>query len=278
MDVQALSERILESNFGQEILHEETFLENDFDQNGSSELMHYGVLGMKWGVRKERKPKVKKKDVRYENESDQEYQARMERESRERQQQANLKAQAAQNKRELKERSASQKRQLKSQEKNLRIQQESQLKREESMRKSQERQREREAKRLDKAQRKEEQLRRERENKKTKASGQKVTTLTDQELNDAINRYQKEKQYKELSAGKVKKTAMVVGAATGAVLLAAGKAVAERQLKDVGNEKAADFLQKKGWLKTPDDKTKDRYGQRIDDLEKLVKEISKQLS
>lgn len=200
MTQEELSERIIDGNFSTDLSHEDD----------SDELEHYGVLGMKWGIRKDRKRK---------GESDVEYQNRIRSQADERQ-----KAHEIQLKKiEAKSRAQEQKRTLKSQAKASKAQAEirkKELKLQESREKTQRKNQEEQAKarkkelRLQKereeAQRKQqkeqqklqEQQRREQGKKKTKAKDKRdVTELTDQELNDIINRIQREQTYKNLTKG-----------------------------------------------------------------------------
>lgn len=195
MTQEELSERIIDGNFSTDLSHEDD----------SDELEHYGVLGMKWGIRKDRKRK---------GESDVEYQNRIRSQADERQ-----KAHEIQLKKiEAKSRAQEQKRTLKSQAKASKAQAEirkKELKLQESREKTQRKNQQEQAKarkkelRLqkerDEAQRKQklqEQQRREKDKKRTKAKDKRdVTELTDQELNDIINRIQKEQTYKDLTKG-----------------------------------------------------------------------------
>lgn len=269
MDKETISNRILDSNFGlvDDLEHsdeeneievkqtpseenEEIKMEVDTEENPPSdeggELSHYGVLGMKWGVRKDKYARVKNRDRKYEGESDQDYQRRMERESQERKAKIESKAREKQQKREIKDRAAYQKRMLKSQEKQQKMQIKAQEKQREEQRKFQEAQA--------KAQR--EQFRNEKKKSKTKSIvGDSTKTMTDQELNDAINRLRREQEYKNLikkpdSFGK--KTVKAAAAIGGGIMVAVGKQVITKQLSKYANAKIDDFAKKKGFY-VPDD-------------------------
>lgn len=243
----------------------------------SDSLEHYGVKGMHWGIRKDRDgnqtPKRKKKDRRYEDETDQEYQNRMTRESQER----IAKTQA-------KERLQSQKRSLKSQEKIQRMQIQAQKEQRQLDAKNQQKQ-----KKLDQAERKRQaelaakeakQRRKEEKAARRKAAKEQTDSkptnarnLTDKELNDAIQRLRNEQTYKQLSLqNKALPKRTVIKAATigGGILLAVGTAVAKQQLTAVGNIKAEKFLKDKYGIDT----SKAKGGKLTEDR---VKEIFTQL-
>lgn len=233
MDLETLSNRIID-DYDFETLDDDTSI--------GDALTHYGVKGMKWGVRKDRKPSTKKtnkknsmtsilrgKNRRYEEETAAAYQARMKRESQERIAKINAKQQADSEKRAIKERKVQQKMLLKSQQ------------RMEKMRiKDAENERMRQASKN--------------EEKKTDVDKNKSTkNMTDQEIRDAINRFKLEQEYrKEKNAAnlatssvmnKTLKGAAVVG---GGILLTVGKQIAIKQLSDIGNQNLDAYLVKKG--------------------------------
>lgn len=232
MDLEALSNRILDSTYGLELEHSDDIFEYDSpSENGieDSELTHYGVKGMKWGVRKERERsnnprskktlssnltrKVKFRDRRYEGESAADYKARLKREHEERLAKIESKTR------------------LKEQKKLIKLQ-EKQRKAEEKAKNVQEGSNE--------------------VNKKTKV-GEPVKKMTDQELNDAIARLRKEKEYLDLMKkpdSLLTKTIKDVNKLGGGVLVEVGKKIIVKQLSDVGNQYADDFLTKKGIKKS----------------------------
>lgn len=244
-----ISERILNDGFGLEIQHNEQSEEN---QNGTSEFQHYGVLGMKWGIRKDRKRK---------DETPQEYQARMNRESAERTAKIQAKSKADSERRAIAERAATQRRQLKSQQKIAKMQLKSQEKEKAAIRKSQEKERKKQAEADARA--REEQTKQNRQNdpdKKSKTSGG-VKSMSDQELRDAILRLRAEKEYQQMMKkpdGFLKKTAKGIGKTGGGMLLSVGKNIAVKQLSDIGNAKADAYLKKKGIKKDPAKEAEDK--------------------
>ena len=210
--VDALSERIVD----------ETFLHSDLPDDEDA-IAHYGVLGMKWGVRKDRKR---------EDETDQQYKDRMDRESRERTAKADRKARAKEQKRALKSQERIEKTRSKTQLKQTQKQIDAQAK----QRKDQQKQQEKQQARQDKERRKNE----------TKNSvlkkHQPEPTMSDKDLSDAINRLRNEKAFKELKKkpdglGKTILKTAVVG-----ILVPVGTKVVKDQLESLGG----DYLEKQG--------------------------------
>lgn len=186
MDVETISRMILDASFHPPDDNLDRIIEQDGFITDPDVIQHYGILGMRWGIRRtpeqlghtiEKRPKGHRQ-----GETRQEYAERMRREERERQakraeksEKRQIKAQAKEQQRELRSREKREARVLKSQEK------ENQRKIEEARRQA------------------------EKESKKTKAahSGKQakvdVRGLSDEELAAAIRRLQMEKQYKDLA-------------------------------------------------------------------------------
>lgn len=251
--VEELSNQILDD------ISDENLSHYDGVDDSSNALEHYGILGMKWGVRKDRR---KKKDRRYPDETDQEYQNRMNRESQERQ------AKAA-----AKERAATQRATLKSQERQKRMDLRAQEKRDAANRKSQERQK----REMTKQQELEYKERKRTERQKTRSKPTNERTLNDKELKDAIQRLRDEQTYRQLSIQNKslpKRTVIKAATVGGGILLAVGTAIAKKQLTEVGNQKASAYLQKKGLLKDVP-KNQQQGAPTMDDIRNLVDEMIK---
>lgn len=163
----------------------------------SNSLDHYGILGMRWGVRRSKEElghktrKRRLRDRQYEDETPQQHQARLQRESNERAIKTQSKALEKSEKRQLKSEADKQKRLLKSQEK----QQKRTLASQEKVRQDQMRQQERQRKEQEKIR-----------DKKSSSKRQDPKSMTDQELRDAIARVQLEKQYKKMTGNALSKT------------------------------------------------------------------------
>lgn len=238
MDLETLSNMYLDGSIN-DLLHKELYLDDDQE----NALEHYGILGMKWGIRRTPEQlghRVKKKDRRYEGETEQQYQQRMARESAERIAKTEAKAKAKSEKRAIREREAAQKRELRSQERIAKRR----LKSEENLRKEQAKQNPQQD-----------------VNKKTKSNlnkGNKRTPtkdMTDQEIRDAIARLKLEKEYIDLSKkpkGVLNKT--VDG--TSKLLLQVGRNIAVGQLTKYGNQKVDDFVNKRREIKDRRTQTK----------------------
>lgn len=226
--VEELSERILDEVILHSDIPEETidkFIEIGlpnpiFPDELENAITHYGVLGMKWGVRKDRKR---------EDETDQQYKDRLDRESRERTAKADRKA-----------REKEQKRSLRSQERIEKIRTKAQLKQTQKQLDAQAKQREAQQKQQEKQQDRLEKERRKQEKKKTKSDIDKnkkessTKPMTDQQLRDAINRMQMERNYKQLS----KKPDSLGKKAFMALAVPVGLAIVKRQMTNIGNDYA----------------------------------------
>lgn len=260
IDVETLSNRILDDDFEQELVYSEFIDEDD-------SLTHYGVKGMKWGVRKDRTSVfTKKRDRRYADETDKEYQARMNREFQERTAKARAKEQAAAEKRASKERLQLQKMLLKSQERQQKMQIKSKEKDRAEQVKKQEAEAKRKAEELKKAAK-------EAAKKSSRHEIRNVRNLSDMEINEAIARFKLEQEYKKqqkaarsATAGMFSKTL----SGTGDIVMSVGKEVVKSQLKDVATDKVDDLLIKKGLKKKKSDK-----GLSKDDVNKLIEDFLK---
>lgn len=271
MDLETLSNMILDDP--------KDVVDNDLDDNF---LEHHGVKGMRWGVRKDRRSIfTKKRDRRYADETDKEYQARMNREFQERAAKARAKEQAASEKRAVKERIQTQKMLLKSQEKQQKLQAKSQ--KEEAERKAKQVKEDADRK---KRQQREDAQRKEREQiraaKEKSNTNRNVKSMSDQDLNSALARLRQEKAYfdtkkdvNKASRGVVKGGLIGAGAIAGGVLIAVGKDVAKKQLTELGNQKLEGYLVKHNYMKKPEKGNNQTSEQQMKKMiEKLLKEMS----
>lgn len=222
MTVEELSNRIIRGDlFSEEGRYICT--QNDYD-SANTNIVHYGVLGMKWGVRKDRKRK---------GETDQQYKDRMDRESRERQAEKDRKARSKDQKRSLKAQERQQKRVLRSQERTEKARQKAELAKTKANLDAQAKQRRDLQKQLEKQEaRKRKDAKKAKEKKSSKGEVKPISLMTDDELNAAINRINLEKNYK-----KAKKNPGAFGKVAATILIPVGTEVVKKTLTRVADKK-----------------------------------------
>lgn len=279
MTVNDVSDKILDENFGLDLMHSEETdsspseelneVVKSEDGNGAEiGLTHWGIKGMKWGVRRSQEElghKTRKRrfrDRQYEDETPQQHAARLQRESNERVAKTQAKEHAASEKRQLKAEADKQKRQLKSLEK----QQKMQIKSQEKARKEQ---------LQSEKEKRNNELKRQKIEAKKKAEDKYIDPrkLSDRELSDAVQRLRNEQAYKQLRVENTsfpKKTALKALGIGGGILLAVGTTVAKKQLTDIGNMKVDEYLKKKGIDTSKNGKSK---GINEDDVRRIINEI-----
>lgn len=221
MDIEILSNRILDGEIG-------SLTTIPMDNSPTIELIHHGIKGMKWGVRKDKERrntrKAKKSEKRLEGESDSDYRARMNREYQERL--AKISAKSKEKSEARTERM--QARALKSQERQAKMQI-----------KAAERQLKAQTKAKLQAQR--QQMR----DTEKQRNAQLKANIQMEKAKAAI-----EKEKKKQGGGILTKTLIGAGTVVGGIALAAGKEALKKQLTELGNQKIESYLvDKKGWMK-----------------------------
>lgn len=275
MTVEELSNRILDGDLlgnsrDDRYICERSGYDLAHSDDLTTEFAHYGVKGMRWGVRKDKdrvkkakKPsqksadKTKQKMTKIYRES-KERQAEEERKAKERQQKREIKARAAEQKRELRSKERQQKRVLKSQQElqlkqdkakaaadlkkakaQYKIQTEADVTKAKAQLKAQEKQRH-ELQRINEKQEakkaKEQKRQDSKKSKKREVSIDSSKTMSDQELRDAINRIRMEQDYKKLTKKPDSFGKKVAKAAFVSVLIPVGTTIAKNQLTKRGNE------------------------------------------
>lgn len=247
MTVEELSERIINGTFN-EIYQDNASLGDEF--------AHYGVLGMKWGVRKDRQRK---------GETDQQYKERLDRQSRERQAEADLKARSKEQKRQLKAQEKDKRRTLKSQERIEKARLKSQLSTTKANLKAQEKQRREVQKQYEKQ---EAQKRKDAAKQKSKKTSKKevtpVSMMSDEDLRAAINRINMEKQYKEAT----KRKPGILSKTAKAVIVPVGLAIVKGQLTKMANEQINTLSEKHKMKKA--EKMAGKVGEVVSDASKTL--------
>lgn len=245
MTVEELSERIVNGDF----------LEHSDDPESTIEIQHYGVLGMKWGIRRDRQRK---------GESDQQYKDRMDRQSRERIAAADRKAREKEQKRTLRSQERIQKAQIRSNERKDAAQRKAQEKQQEAQRKAQAKQQAKDNKRTKSD-----------INKNKKESSTK--SMTDAELRDAISRMRAEREYAQLSK-KPDSAATKAAKSVGKLAMKVGSGILVTQLTKVGTKKVSEILgtdDNSNKAKETAKKTKTTAEDVVDVVNKVSKTMSK---
>lgn len=261
MTVEEISNRIIDENYllrfreGVYVCDRDGYdLSHADNLDEENTIAHYGVLGMKWGIRKDRQRK---------GESDQQYKERMERQSRERIAAADRKAREKEQKRTLRSQERIQKAQIRSNERKDKALRKSQEKSQAAQRKAQEKQQV--------AQRKAQQKQQEKDNKRTKSDINKnkkepsTRSMSDAELRDAINRMKAEREYAQLSK-KPDSASVKAAKGVGKLAMKVGSSILVTQLTKVGTKKISKIL----GTDDDDSKSKDKAKKAKTTTEKAV--------